>query len=1102
MIAFFRNRLFFLVVLSHAVVVVSAAEQRLSVLIVDGRNNHDWVETTEALRATLKQAGRFDVSVTTAPERKTVRGLRRPRGKEADVQARFNVADRALKTLSQPAQAEFVKAWSEWKPDFAKHDVVILNYNGPEWPSPLKKSLESYVKAGGGLVLVHAANNAFGNWDAFNDMIGLGWRKGGFGDCIKWLSGEGRPFVTCEDCNSGHGSKHPFQVTVRKLDHPIMRGLPPVWMHGQDELYHNMRGPAKNLTVLSSAFSDPKQRGTGEHEPITWEVAYGKGRVIVTTMGHFWPQQDWWDSLHCVGFQTVFARSAEYAATGKVTLPIPDEFPKPGEASTLPPSQVDWVHKPTTTSQVNSHLAKKEANPYCTLTPEEELATFELAPGYVAELVASEPQVEEPVLTVWDGNGAMYVAEMRSYMQDAAGTGTKDLRNGRIKRLEDTNGDGHMDKVTIFVDLLNLPRMILPLDDRIAVRESDTMDVIAYRDTDGDGVADEKTPLFEYGPRGRNGPEKSVEHQDSGLVWNLDNWIYITYNMERYRFTDGTWRPQRQPDHWTQWGLTYDDVGRLYWMDNSNPLKAVQLHPKYWYTVRRLAKNSINGEPITLGTPYTPDFMAVKSLCLLNDRGGSAPEIRAFTSACGQTVFRGNKLPPESRGAYFFADPTIHVIRRAHIENHAGKVMLTKTEPGDGEFLRSSDINCRFVNTASGPDGTLYVTDMYRGIIQDAPWMNPNAREFTRKSGLAKNNMKGRIWRIRHQDYEPDERPRMLDESTAELVRHLQHPNGWWRDTAQRLIILRQDRETVIPLLEALVRYTQNRKARLHALWTLEGIGTITPDLLRHAIADREPILRTAAIQIAEPDLKTHLADLNPLTKDRDPRVAEQLIYTLGTIEHPETDSLIQETARRHLTDRGVMMATTVSLWGKKHLPLAKAVKNGSAFAKLDEDLLAMVATDWTAGFANWDRGLKFPVDMDKDHQRLVRSGETLYYQHCVTCHGSDGKGMKVPGAEQYLAPSLVDSKRVGGDLEHLVPIFINGLMGPIEGKTYAAGFMAPAKAMGITRDDRLAELLSFIRYAWGRHGSAADKEEVKALRQKYEKRVAPWTEAELDAMP
>jgi hypothetical protein len=298
-----------------------------------------------------------------------------------------------------------------------------------------------------------------------------------------------------------------------------------------------MRGPAKNLTILSSAYSDPKQRGTGEHEPITYEVKYGKGRVIITTMGHFWNGQTDWDGLHCVGFQTIFARSVEYVATGKVTLPIPKEFPGPEEVSFKEPFAVSWKNAKAVTTVQSSAQKKKEKNPYAILTPEEELETFELAPGYVAELVAAEPQVQEPVLTVWDGNGAMYVAEMRSYMQDENGTGTKTLRNGRIKRLVDLDGDGRMDKSTIFIDNLNLPRMILPLDDWIAIRETDTMDVVAYRDTDGDGVADESKMLYERGPYSRNGPKTSVEHQDSGMLWNLDNQIYITYNMERYQFT-------------------------------------------------------------------------------------------------------------------------------------------------------------------------------------------------------------------------------------------------------------------------------------------------------------------------------------------------------------------------------------------------------------------------------------------------------------------------------------------------------------------------------------------------------------------------------------
>ena len=1074
--------------------------QTLDVLIIDGRNNHDWKETTAALRATLTATGRFNVEIATAPESKTISGLRPPRSKDENAQARYQKTRTAIEAVQEPAITAFKTRWASWSPDFAKYDVVVSNYNGPDWPETMKQALVDYVKSGGGFVLVHAANNPFTHWPEFNDMIGLGWRKAGFGDCIKWLSKENRSYITCEDCNSGHGSKHAFQIAVREKDHPIMKGLPPLWMHGKDELYHNMRGPAKNLTVLSTAYSDPKTNGTGEHEPITWQVNYGLGRVIVTTMGHFWPLQENWDSLYCVGFQTVFSRSVEYAASGEVTLPIPASFPSSEQTSIAQPSMVDW--KEPSPSQRKDTLVRKSENPYAKLSPEEQLHTFDLTSGYMAELVASEPQVEEPVLTVWDGNGAMYVAEMRSYMQDENGTGTKELRNGRVKRLVDSDGDGRMDQVSIFIDNLNLPRMILPLDGWIAVRESDTMDIFAYRDTNGDGIADEKKALFISGPRGRNNPDKSVEHQDSGLIWNLDNWIYITYNMERYRFTDQIWKAEPQPSHWTQWGLTHDDYGRLYWIDNSNPLKAVQTHPKYWRTVHRLASHSINGDPITLGAPYNPDFMMSTSLCLLNDRGGSASATRGFTSACGQSIFRGDRLPHDARGDYFFVDPTIHVVRRANITREYGKLMLEKAEKGNAEFLRTSDINSRFVNTATGPDGTLYITDMYRGIIQDAPWMNPQARAFTRESGLSRNIRNGRIWRIRHKDYLPDTPPRMWTESTPELVRHLQHPNGWWRDTAQRLILLRDDRKKVIPLLEAVLMYTQDPKARLHALWSLEGMGAITTEQLNVAINDRSPILRVAAIQILESDIANYLELLAPLAKDRDPRVAEQLILTLGTIDDIRTLPLIQSAALRHLGDRGVMMATTISLWGKKDVALYQAIKDGSAFAKLDESTRNRSAPDWHAALGNWDRGITFDDTVSKEDQRAIRSGETQYFQYCVSCHGADGKGMRVPGTDVLLAPSLIESKRVGGKPEHLVPVFINGLMGPIENVNYQAGFMAPAKALGITRDDRLAEILSYIRYAWNQKGTVITAEEVKRMRLLHEKRTTPWTDTELKALP
>ncbi len=1075
----------------------------IRVLIVDGRNNHNWQVTTDSIRATLKATGRFDVDVATAPDSLVPSSLRAPRDASPSVGKRFSRArnqyQESLSPLKQSAQVE----WEAWRPQFQDYDCVLLNYNGPLWSEQVREDFIAYVREGGGVFLVHAANNAFPNWQAFNDLIGIGWRKAPFGKAIKYAPELGEPIVSSNASSSGHGAKHPFAVTIRETGHPVMRGLPTTWMHARDELYHHMRGPAKNLTVLSSAWSDPKERGTGEHEPITWEVRYGKGRAIVTSMGHFYRGERQWDALYCVGFQTIVARSCEYLATGEVTLPVPNDFPGTSTPSIRRPSEMDWGPGKSSAEETALGAAqrKKRANPYSTLSPGEELTTFDLAPGYVAELVASEPLVEEPVLTVWDGNGVMYVAEMRSYMQDEHGTGTKELRNGRIKRLEDTTGDGYMDRVTTFVDGLNLPRMVLPLDDWIAVRESDTMDVIAYRDSDGDGIADQQKPLFTYGPRGRNSPKKSVEHQDSGLMWNLDNWIYITYNMERYRFTDGNWKAQAQPGHWTQWGLTHDDIGRLYWIHNSGPLVGVQLHPKYWYTVRRLAKRSINGLPVTLGDPYEPDFMKVKSLCLLNDRGGTAPEIRAFTSACGQTVFRGDKLPYEDRGRYFFVDPTIHVVRRANVENQSGKIMLTKAEPGDEEFLRSSDINCRFVNTASGPDGALYVTDMYRGIIQDAPWMNPKAREFTRDSGLANNRLKGRIWRIRHKDFEPGPRPRMLDDPTIALVRHFYHENGWWRDTAQRLILLRPDRESAIPVLEATARFGRDSLARLHALWTLEGMGKVSDSLLRNTLTDEDPVLRRAAIQVAEDQLSKFLPELAAMVTDEDPTVIKQLILTLGTSDEDLAESAIQQAAKQHLDDRGVMLATTVSLWGKKHVSLAQGIQNGSAFSNEDEESVSVIAADWRASLGNWDRGLEFPKDMAYVTRRKITAGETQYYQYCVTCHGSDGQGMKVPGSELALAPPLAGSRRVTGDAEKLLPIFFNGLTGPIEGQEYPLGFMASAKALGITRDDRLAEIISFIRFAWGNQAEAVSKEEVTESRKRSASRTNTWTEAELNRL-
>tara|TARA_R110002096_G_scaffold91625_23_gene207395 strand:+ start:4258 stop:7596 length:3339 start_codon:yes stop_codon:yes gene_type:complete len=1089
---------------------VFAEEALVQALIIDGRNNHDWQSTTDSLRATLEATGRFEVKVSTAPQLHFPKEPRR--AQQPENEPALKEAKALFRQSKGAADAELAARWKAWLPDFASAEVVILNYNGPNWRPGMQAAFLEFVRSGGGTVLVHGANNAFRDWSDFNELIGLGWRPSPLGRAVKVNPDSGKTMIADDTGlpnggNSSHGSKHAFQVAVRAPNHPIMRDLPPLWMHARDELYHNMRGPAKNLTVLSSAFSDPSQRGSGLHEPLTWEVRYGKGRAIVTSMGHLWPgdlEREAPASLHCVGFQTVFARACEYAATGHVTLPIPDGFPSPEQVSTIQPYAVAWPnHQPVApdAGALASMQEKKAKDPYGMLTPEEELTTFELAPGYVAELFAAEPQVQEPVLTVWDRDGAMYVAEMRSYMQDVEGTGTKTLRNGRVKRLVDTDGDGRADQVTVFIDNLNLPRAILPLSDGwIAVRESDTMDVVAWRDTDGDGIADESKILYKRGPVGRNGPEKSVEHQDSGLMWNLDNHIYITYNMERYRYTDNEWLTEKQPDHWTQWGLAHDDVGDLYWSTNSDPVINAYIHPRYWNIPRNVASN-VPRVPVVLPAHFAPTFMSAWSTCLLNDRGGSASEIRGFTSACGQSIYRADKFPAGDRGTYYICDPTIHVVRRALISKAGEMLQISKMDPDGVEFLRSSDINCRFINTTEGPDGCLYVTDMYRGIIQDAPWLNLDNRKNIQANGLDDNNQHGRIWRIRHRDFQPRKStslPKLSEEPTIALLRHLASSSGWWRDAAQKEIILREDRETVIPHLQALARFGENALGRFHALWTLEGMDAADLEFLAHVANDRDPRLRRAAIQIAEPTLASNEGFdriARPLATDHDPSVARQLILSLGLVRgHPDAIDVIQQACRKHPTVPGVQLAATLSLWGMNDLPLIQDIQAGTAFDPATN-------ASWKNSLGNWNRGIQFPEDMPDTERRRITGGETIYFKTCVSCHGADGKGMSVPGTDLMLAPSLADSARIKGDPNQLIPVFLHGLMGEIDGKTYQAGFMAPAAAMGITREDRLSELLSYLRFVHGNGASSISHEAVKAAKQHHRDRQTPWTDAELRNM-
>ena len=271
----------------------------LRVILIDGQNNHDWRATTPLLKKELESSKRFSVDVSSN-----------------------------LKPGDKPGSVKTVP----FPPDLSKYDVLLSNYNGAPWPKEFGKDLEKRLGEGKiALVIVHAANNSFGSWKEYNDMIGLGWRGNNFGERLI-TDEKGKEIIVPKGKGpgAGHGSKHAFKITVRNAEHPITKGMPREWMHTADELYHGLRGPGKNMKVLATAYSDKKSGGTGEHEPMIWTVSYGKGRVFHTPMGHDL------DGMRCVGFKTTLLRGTEWAATGKVTIPVPTTFPTADRTSAIP----------------------------------------------------------------------------------------------------------------------------------------------------------------------------------------------------------------------------------------------------------------------------------------------------------------------------------------------------------------------------------------------------------------------------------------------------------------------------------------------------------------------------------------------------------------------------------------------------------------------------------------------------------------------------------------------------------------------------------------------------------------------------------------------
>ncbi len=706
------------------------------------------------------------------------------------------------------------------------------------------------------------------------------------------------------------------------------------------------------------------------------------------------------------------------------------------------------------------------------LSPEESMKTMHLPEGYKLQLVASEPMIEEPVAVVWDADGRMYVAEMRTYMQDVNGTNENEPIS-KILRLEDTDGDGKMDKRTVFVDSLVLPRMMLALDDRLVVQETYSCNLYTYRDTNNDGVADEKVQVY----HDDTPDNKNLEHQKSGLVWNLDNWIYTSHQV-RYKWTGSQLKIDSLADVPSgQWGLGNDDYGRLFLSSAGGEVAALgfQQMPAY-------------GELDFEVAQYEDDFHSPWPIIATPDVQGGTMRLRDdstlnhFTGTCGQTIFRGDRLPANMNGDLFICEPVGRLIRRAKVQNKNG-MRVVKNAYDKAEFLASTDMNFRPVNTATGPDGCLYIVDMYRGIIQEGAWTGSTSyiRPQILRFGLDKNIGRGRIYRVVHEAIPPDtQKPAMLKASAAQLVKYLSHPNGWWRDNAQKQLILRND-QTVVPALKQIVLDESSLwddlffwmdkpslMGRIHALWTLEGLKAIDKPLLWQLMRDPSPELRRMAIWISEPYIKANdqevFLHLTKLINDPDTDVRTQLVQSL-----------------RYSTP-------------DKAKPILEVI------VKTDSSRKSMLYQAAQLTIGHLTTGL--PVQVKTDHLKeadkaLVLKGAENFKSICSSCHGPEGKGLQF-GGSGMVAPPLAGSKRVNGDPGKLIRIVLSGLTGPVDGKDYPST-MPP---MMNSDDEWLAAVLSYIRTNFGNTAGTIKPEDIKKVRDVVGRRWDPWTLDELDKDP
>lgn len=733
---------------------------------------------------------------------------------------------------------------------------------------------------------------------------------------------------------------------------------------------------------------------------------------------------------------------------------------------------------------VADSLAVRESVPPSPVVPPgESIAKMKVEEGFEVQLIAAEPLVNSPVAMVFDADARMWVVEMNGYMPDTMGTG-EDQPTGKVVILTDTDKDGRADERKVFMDSLVLPRAICLIEDGILIAEPPNLWYVKIRD---DKPGKKELVDNKYTEGG------NVEHQPNGLFRALDNWIYNAESHKRYRKAGSKWLIEKTHNR-GQWGISQDDYGRLHYNNNSENLLADYFSPGLGAAnenQRRVAGFSERVVPGNRVFPLrpTPGVNRGYMQGVLDD----SLRLVKFTAASGPVLYRGDLFGKAYYGNAFVGEPSANLIKR-NIIFHEGYRIRGKQAYEGKEFLSSTDERFRPVTLYNGPDGALYVLDMYRGVIQHKTYLTGYLKSEINSRKLSEPTTCGRLYKVVPENKQVNFRS--MPRNPEQLTMLLDDANGWVRDKAQQMIIDGHSL-TVVPALRKWLLQKDRILPVIHSLWTLEGLQALRPEDVLPLLKHEEWLLRMQALSVLpsvtnKETYGRYLPVLQQMVDEHDtlavPYVAF-LVYTIQAYDKPAAEGLVKSILRQYADNTFISDAVISTMQGREAVMLRQISALNPDTSLAVNKRLQKVLTD---------------IDNRKNSsnmKNLVKEypvGAALFKSVCQACHGADGNGIR------SLAPPLNKSDIVVGDKNRLLAIVLFGLTGPVtvSGTVYEApeinGDMPGIGHNAEISDADIAQVVSFIRNAWNNKAEKVNAGEVGKIRKKYKGRQKAFTMQEL----